>query len=758
MQHRPEFHLKVVKEISEITNRPGGIGKILQQTADHLAESMQFDVVSIYLWDGSRLVLKASHGLHFDPGFPITLAPEEGLTGLVYQQRKTVNIAPASSHPRYKYFPDSGEWAYESYLGAPVLLREKCLGVLVAQYHEEKEFHPSCATLFEIIAGRLAGLLEVAGRIESLAEHGVETAGEAFRQGMGVSTGIAHGRVVVLRGMLQEVNTEALSHEALPEEQERLEKALARVDQEMQALLRYLQSDGKLSPGEIAIFRAQLLLLGDPAIRSALSGALEKEKRSAEYAVTRAIDEIMEVYGSQAPEFFKERLNDVRDLGEKLMIALLEDRGQVLEQLQPPPGSVIVAHEIGPARILALTESKPAGVVTEVGGEAGHMAVVARSLGIPAVTGVEKVEDLVHTGDELLVDGRTGFIFLNPSESLVREYDAYRHQQQEIKARLREEGKDLSGAKLGVRVTANIGFPGDIVAAQKAGVTDVGLFRTEFGFMQRSEWPDEEEQVRMYEAVAKEFEGYITVRTLDIGSDKQLPYHVMPREENPMLGMRSIRFSLENLELFETQILAVIRTMQMGFPMRILLPMITQTWEISAAKDIIESACNELGLHRNERPALGMMLEVPGVIYQMEDFMEMVDFVSLGTNDLIQYLLSVDRNSQQVGHMYCEYHPIVVRFLHEVIQHVTELEKDITVCGEMAGNPMGLLILLALGYRKFSVTPERSYVVRYICRHIQPEHLVSLREKILQESSVQNMRLLLNDELSRIDKSLLEID
>lgn len=754
---RPEFHLRVVKEINDIINDFPDLENLLQAVTEHLASSMQFDVVSIYLWhqEVGMLVQSANVGLCYDAACPIRLRPEEGLTGLVFRERRSLTAIPASGHPSYKYFPDSGEWEFESYLGVPILHKQNCLGVMVAQLREEQEFSPSCETLFEIIAQRLSGALEVAGRLSTSRS---SVGNIIYRQGRGISQGIAWGPVHVMRGLFQSISLENLSYSEVGEEKLRLETAFDKVEKELGALVRYLQSDGKLSNSEVGIFKSQIQLLQDSVLRNAMRSRLEKDHHSAEAAVRLGVDDLFAQFGSSAPAFFRERLNDLRDIGEKLLQALLAERGSDFAGSNPLPGSILIAHELGPARLLALAGSRIGGLVTEVGGEGGHMAIIARSLGIPAVSGIADVETLVKSGEILLVDGRTGFIFVNPSDPLIREYDGYRRKQNEIKQHIREEGMDLRGCPFSVRITANIGFPGDIQSARRAGLDDVGLFRTEFAFMQRNAWPTVEEQVYIYEKVAEQFEGYLTVRTLDIGSDKQLPYFEMPREDNPMLGLRSIRFSMENTKYFSQQIMAVLKTMQMGYPVRILLPMVTQLWEVETAREILEGACNELGLHVNERPALGMMLEVPGVLYQLREFLEKVDFISLGTNDLIQYLLTVDRNSTHVGHIYCEHHPIVVRFLEDVIQKVRAAGKDLTVCGEMAGNPVGLLILLALGYRKFSVLPERAYLVRYICRNLTEARLSRIRQFILAEPHLTPMQTFLNRELELIHPELTIMD
>lgn len=754
---RPEFHLRVVKEIGEIINNSEDLSQALQEVAEHLAHSMQFDVVSVYLWDSheSKLVQAANHGLTYDRSSPIRLSPEEGLTGLVFQERKPIMAVPASGHPRYKYFPESGEWRFESYLGAPIILRRQCLGVLVAQLSEERAFQKGCDTLFEIIAHRLAGVLEVAGRLGPLSK--AKNPEGSYRQATGVSQGIAFGPAHILDGLIKEFNTPALSAQSQSQEKERLALAFEKVEKEMAALVRYLEADGKLSTVEVGIFKAQQMLLKDQELALSVSNRLQ-EGVSAEFAVQKGVFDLYDRFGATAPAFFKERLNDLLDLGEKLLVVLLDERGTQIGSRAFTPGAVLIAHEIGPARLMALVkQGAVGGLCTEIGGEGGHMAILARSLGIPAVTGI-KVENFAHESDRMLVDGRTGFVFVNPPEVVVKEYEAYRSKQNELRRHLQEDGQNLKGCPFSVRVTANIGFPGDIAAARRAHIDDVGLLRTEFSFMQCPTWPTVEEQARLYEDVAREFEGYVTIRTLDIGTDKQLPYFEMPREENPMLGLRSIRFSMENMDGFQDQITAILQTMQHGYPVRIMLPMVTQLWELDTAREILVSTCNSMGLHPNERPALGMMIEVPGVIYQLHDFLERVDFVSLGTNDLIQYLLTVDRNSSQVSHLYCEHHPIIIRFLDDLFQRVRVENKDITVCGEMGGNPLGLLILLSLGFRKLSVLPERAFLVRALCKRLTEEQLTRIRLQILNESRPSDIQAFLNKELESVYPELLQLD
>jgi len=758
LHSRTDFHLRVVKEITEILNSPAETRSVLKSVVDYLAHSLQFDVVSIYLWDERQnlLVMAATHGLKHDPLNPAHMRPDEGLTGMVFQEQRALSVLPASQHARYKYFPDLGEQLFETFLGAPIMLKHRCLGVLNLQAREQQEPSTSQEALLEIIASRLAGVIEVAGHLDNAAVQGGGKGGP-FRQGVGVSSGIAFGPMYKLEGLYKSLKGHELSSQGAAIERQRIKAACAVVDNELAQLLSTLVTDAKMSEAELGIFKAQRQLLDDPMFQEGFEKGLQVEGVSAEAVVQDSVESLCRQFAALGPSFFRERLYDLRDIEEKLLRSLLQDRGADVAPAQIAPGSILIAHEVGPTHLLALSASIKA-VVTEVGGEGGHMAILARSLGIPAITGIEGLMELVQQGDAILVDGRTGFLFVNPVDALVRDYDHYRKKQEEIRSHLREGGRDTEGSEITVKVSANIGFPGDLLSAVKADLKDIGLFRTEFSFMQRSSWPTVEDQLEQLRETCRAVPGWITVRTLDIGSDKQLPYFTMPREENPMLGLRSIRFSMENQRALTEQIQAIMMAWKEGLKVRILLPMVTQLWEIDSVRRIMEAQAAELEIPLDHMPPLGMMIEVPGVFWQLDDYLPRVDFLSFGTNDLIQYLLCVDRNSSHVGHLYCEHHPVVIRFLHDVFRKVHAAGKSITVCGEMAGNPLGILILLALGYQQMSVVPQRAYVVRYIAKRISVKTLERIRKFILQEPNAHILQSYLSHEVEEIHSDLLSVD
>ena len=422
-------------------------------------------------------------------------------------------------------------------------------------------------------------------------------------------------------------------------------------------------------------------------------------------------------------------------------------------------GSILVAYEIGPSFIAMLFKNKVSAVVIEKGGETSHAVIIAKSLGIPAVVGIDNICSLVRPGEKLIVDGKTGFIFLNPDESLIAEYETTYSKFVKLREAIEEEGKESSGEeRLGIKLSANIGFPIDVQLAKQYGINDVGLFRTEFAFAQYERWPTVKEQVGIYKEHAKEFDGAVTVRTLDVGTDKLLPYFDFPKEENPLLGLRAIRFSMEYLELFKEQIKAILLAMKKGHRFRILLPLITNLWEVETAREIIEQLSKEVGISGSDYPPLGIMMEVPAVLYQLNDYKELIDFISIGTNDLIQYMLAVDRNSNMVGHLYSGFHPAVLRVLDDIERKTRGLGIEVSVCGELAGTPAGTLSLLSLGYTRLSVSPSHVPAVRYLCNRLDKSVLESVRRNTLSITKMSDIERHLIEVLESIDPALIEIE
>lgn len=760
---RADFHLKIVKEISELVNQSTGLNTILKKVVNKIGGSLGFDVVSVYLWDSEKgvLSLRSTKGLSVDPlKHPITLSPEEGLTGLVYQTSRPLSAMPASKHPRYRYFPEIGEEEYESYIGVPILLQNRCIGVLVGQTGEKRAINPAEETLFQIIASNLAGLLEVADRLERLKTPSIVKHETRTHQGKGVSSGIAIGNVFLFQGLFRQISNEKLKSRGPEAELKRLKKALTDVEEDIKHVIETLDSESLLSKAEIDIFRAHLLVIQGSTLRTTLLQRLEDSDIPAELAVIEGVESIAEQFEGLSDKYLREKAEDFRDIGERILQELVKHKKGRKAATEPlEDGSILVAYEIGPSFISMLFKNKFSALVIEKGGETSHAVIIAKSLGIPAVVGIDNIAGILRAGEKLIVDGKTGFIFSNPDESLIEEYKSTYGKLVKLRETIEEEGRlPSSNEKLGLELSANIGFPIDVQLAKQYGIEDVGLFRTEFAFAQYDKWPKVREQVGIYKKLAEGFKGTVTVRTLDVGTDKLLPYFDFPKEENPLLGLRAIRFSMEYLELFRDQIKAILLATKKGHKFRILLPLISNYWEVETAKEIIEQLSKEVGLSSADIPPLGIMMEVPAIVYQLNDFKNAIDFISVGTNDLIQYILAVDRNSNMVGHLYSGFHPAVLRALDHIEHRSRKLGIDVSVCGELAGTPSGALCLLALGYRHFSVSPSHVPVIRYLCNRLDEKVLKSVRSETLHINKRSDIERHLIETLEKIDPALIEIE
>ena len=756
---RADFHLKVVQEIGDLINRTSGLSNILDQVVNKIGDALNFDIVSVYLWDGDKeqLVLKATRGLKVNLQNPITLKSSEGLTGYVFTSKRPLIAMPASEHPYYKYFPEIGEEEYESYIGLPIQLQNRFMGVLVAQTNERRLIHPSEESFFQIISNRLAALLEVADSLERLKPPSSKKRIRVTLQGKGVSSGFAVGNVYIFKGLYDQYNPDDIPKGTIEEECEKMVNAFISVKKDLDSLINELKTKHILTESEINIFETHLLILNDSSFKNKILEKINKKKVSAERALIDTVEDVAKHFENLTDIYFKERAGDFRDIGQRVLQYLIETKTNGTIESEVKNGSILVARDIGPSFISMLYKNKIAAIVTEKGGETSHLVILAKSLGIPAVVGIENICDLLNTGEKIIVDGKTGFVITQPSRDLIKQYQSKFSKFEKLRDFIEKESLKDTNKDIALKLTANIGFPIDVSLAGQHRLEDVGLFRTEFAFSQFDKWPELKQQVDIYDKVAEKFKGYITVRTLDVGADKLLPYLKFPDEENPLLGLRAIRFSMEYLETFEDQIKAILLAGTRGHKFRILLPMVTNIWEVETAKELIEQIGDELGVNKTELPPLGMMIEVPALIYQLEDYRHLVDFISIGTNDLIQYLLAVDRNSNEVGHLYSSFHPSVIRMLYDLFRKTEHMHMEISLCGEIAGSISGSLILLSLGYRVLSVSPTRAPVIRYLVNNIDIALLEDIKKHILFEKKAKEIEAYLNEVIESIYPSLSEL-
>ena len=549
--------------------------------------------------------------------------------------------------------------------------------------------------------------------------------------GKGVARGYAIGRAVVLGATALEVAHYRISADDVEKEKNRLTVALKSAQDEMRELADTLSDD---APKELAaLLNVHSMLLDDPLLAHQALALIEERHYNAEWALTAQGQVLGEQFAAMEDEYLRERGSDVRQVIERVIDAMSGSPSAfTLTNVQHTDESlIVVAHDISPADMVRLRGASFAGFATDLGGPTSHTAIVARSMAVPAVVGLGHVRSLVADGDVVVLDGASGTVIVNPPDFALQEY---RQMQAEFR-RYREElallknvpAVTLDGHRIGM--LANIELPEEAALAVANGADGIGLFRSEFLFIGKTDLPNEEEQYQAYATVVKTMEGRpVTIRTLDIGADKTLDGELAVTM-NPALGQRAIRYCLARPELFATQLRAILRASAHG-KVKILIPMIAHLHEIQATKAAVRAAMQELderGEPYDLNVELGAMVEVPAIAIAIEPFVQVLDFLSIGTNDLIQYTLAIDRTDSEVASLYDPLHPAVLRLIANTINAGERAGKPVSVCGEMAGDSKLTRLLLGLGLTEFSMHPQQLLDVK---REIRRAHSNALRTEV----------------------------
>ena len=525
-------------------------------------------------------------------------------------------------------------------------------------------------------------------------------------RGTGVSPGIAMGEAVLAEQVVFTSRREPIAAGQVEEELRRFRLAVERTREELGRIKAEVHR--QLGEEHAFIFDAHLLILDDPSLVTGIEKLVREEKVRTEWALSRVNLRYRQVFASIADEYFKQRQSDVSDVLAKVY-RNLEDRLE--KETAPPAQRILVAHELLPSEAaLKLSRDLTLGVALDMGGGTSHTAILARSLGIPAVLGLHSVTQWVKAGDFLIVDGTDGEVIVNPPPAVRREFQGKKEKYEAYRKELQKTARLKSVTLDGVRFTplANIELPEEVPQALALGAEGIGLFRSEFIYLQRSDLPTEEDHFGIYARIARAASPRpVYIRTIDIGGEKSLPQLNIEEEPNPALGLRGVRFSLRNLEMFRLQLRAILRA-SVRRNVKILVPMVTELEEIVEVRSIFEDVKAELrrgGVKFDERCPLGIMIEVPAAAAMADHLVKEVDFLSIGTNDLIQYHLAVDRSNEFVSYLYKPLHPAVLRLIQGVIQAGLREGKEVTVCGEMAAEPLSALVLLGFGLRSFSMNP-----------------------------------------------------
>lgn len=746
---------KIVQEVDSAPNFTAALDTMVTS----VRETMGTEVCSVYLLDdkSNRYVLMATEGLNPESIGIVSLAWNEGLVGLCGAREEPINLDNASAHPKYHYLPETGEEKYSAFLGAPIMHRRKVLGVLVVQQRDNRRFGEDEEAFLVTLSAQLSGVVAHAKAIGGLEMSRTAPRSNITRifSGIAGATGIVLGRAVVMYPpadidsvpdrLAEDINAEVIL----------LQQAVIAVRQEISELNAKMATT--LLPEERALFDVYLRMLDD----NALAGEIEERIVAgnwAQGALREVIDEHMQAFSVMDDPYLRERMADVRDLGLRILAHLQRQEGSGIRDF--PDKSILVGEEITTAMLVETPLEKIAGIVTVTGAANSHMAIVARALGLPTVVGVSDLPVTQLDDTELIVDAYQGRVYVQPSRLLRTRYKEIIREERQLIAGL-EAYKDLpaetpDGHRLALYV--NTGLMADVARGKDRGAEGVGLYRTEIPFMLRERFPGEEEQRAIYRQQLEAFAPLpVTMRTLDIGGDKDLPYFPI-KEDNPALGWRGIRITLDHPEIFMVQIRAMLKAAIGLDNLQVMLPMISSVFEIEEALHLIHRAVMEVQEEEGVpivMPRVGVMVEVPATVFQISDMAQLVDFVSVGSNDLTQYMLAVDRNNARVADIYTPYHPAVLRALQIVVTEVHRMGKPVGICGEMAGDPATAVLLMAMGFDSLSMSASNLLRVRKVLRTVPYEQARALLDQVMQVDNAAVIKSMVEFELE--DLGLMDL-
>ena len=565
-------------------------------------------------------------------------------------------------------------------------------------------------------------------------------------KGLGTSVGIGIGKVLIYKEPKMDIVKENILDLEL--EMSRLENALKKAIKEIEHI--YNTTLTTVGEKEAEIFTAHKMILEDPEYIGSIKEKIKKENINSEWAIKEVTNFYIDIFNDMEDEYIRERVQDIKDVSNRILKILLNIEAKDLTSITEK--TIIVAHDLTPSDTAQINKEMVVGIVTEIGGRTSHTSIMARTMNIPAISGVENIINMVEDNDVMIVDGSTGDILVNPIDEDIIIYESKQKEFIELRKRLEEmKGKEsISKDGYKVEIAGNIGTLEDIDKVIENDGEGVGLYRTEFLYMYRDRLPTEEEQFEAYKVVAEKLgQKPLVIRTLDVGGDKEIPYLNIPKEMNPFLGYRAIRYCLENAEIFRTQLRAILRASAYG-NIKIMFPMISDIKEVREGKKIIKEVMEELRKENilfNENIEIGIMVEIPAVAVHSRVFAKEVDFFSIGTNDLIQYSLAVDRGNQHISHLYNQFHPAVLSLIKMTIDNGHKEGIWVGMCGEVAGDEKLIPLLLAMGLDEFSMNSSSILKARHLIRNISKEEMESILDEILSLPTAEDVEKFIDENI-----------
>ena len=731
-----------LRSIVQKVNAAKDLQSALDIIVSSVREAMATQVCSVYLLDKELdcHVLMASEGLNKEAVGHVSLQVGEGLVGLVAKHAEPINLEDASLHPSFHYLKDTGEENYHAFLGVPIIHHRSVLGVLVVQHEERRRFDEGEEAFLITLSAQLAGVIahaEATGAIEGISPSGRKTFDTIF-PGVSGSSGVAIGKAVVV-----------FPHADLSQIPQRPARNIEKEIEFFKTCLNYVRDDmrnlheklaGQVAEEERQLFDVYVRMLDDSALGNEV---VERIKMGswAQGALAYVANEHVSTFEAMNDSYLSERAVDIKDLCSRVLFYLQEKETVITEYYD---NTVLVSEELTAAMLAEVPKEKLKGLISVKGSGNSHVAILARTMGIPTVMGTVDLPYSQLDGKEVILDGYKGEVISNPSEQLRKRYLEIIEEENQLVRGL-EGLKDLpceTADKHRVHLWVNTGLMADVMLSLDQGAEGIGLFRTEIPFLLKERFPSEHEQSVIYREQLEAFAPkVVTMRTLDIGGDKSLSYFPI-EEENPFLGWRGIRVTLDHPEIFTAQIRAMLRASVGLENLQIMLPMISHVHEVNSAMQLIKKSFRELiqeGV-KVKFPPVGVMIELPAAVYQTRTLAKMVDFISVGSNDLTQYLLAVDRNNARVANLYTAFHPAVLSALQQVVTQAHAEGKPVSICGEMAGDPGAAVLLMAMGFDVLSMNAAALLKVKSVIRSLSMEVAKDLLEQVMELDDAQMIR------------------
>lgn len=753
--------LQTLRRIVQEVNSTRDLSHVLEIIVQRVKKAISADVCSIYLFDNDeeKFTLMATDGLNEKLVGHVQMAYGSGLVSLVAQRADPINLDDAQEHPRFKLFSSLNEERYHAFTGIPITHHSEVLGVLVAQSESRVRYSQDVVNFLVTIAAQLAGSIinaQASRQILSLSKQTSDNQNSTtIRQdhrpltGQPGSPGIAVGNAVSITSSFSLDTVPDRPAEDIDDEINVFRVARESVRQDIKSLSFQLLSDG-LPTEDVAIFDAYLLMLDSNTLIDSTIAKIQNGNWAAG-ALRETIAEHIKLFGEMDNPYLQERVKDIRDLGQSIFNQMHGINDLPVHKLSR--NAIIVAEDISATLLADIEKTNISGIVLKNGSRTSHVAILARAMGIPTVVGVNELPIMQLDGCQLVADGYNGKVYISPPDNILKEYSRLISQEEELSQEIKELSDKPATTidNVNIPLYANSGLVADITPSKESGAEGIGLYRTEYPFMIRQRFPGEEEQSKIYREVMEAFAPRpVVLRTLDIGGDKSLSYFPI-EEDNPFLGWRGIRVTLDHPEIFMIQLRAMLIASSGLNNLSILFPMVSKVSEVEDAITLLERAYNELLAegHEIEMPKIGVMVEVPSIVFQIKQIVSMIDFISIGTNDLIQYLMAVDRNNANVADLYESLNPGVLSAIKLVIDEAHKENVPVSVCGEMAGDPLASILLLGMSIDSLSTSVASLPRVKWMIRNFSYHEAKELLDKALTMKNAYVIKNMLTASLEK---------